>query len=108
MQQYNDIEQLNHEIGLLLDAIDTTPAEEEKSDLLVQTLLHLIGERQTFVQAIIESEDVTQQEVQAQLQLTQEFAAKANKALIHRRDLLTTRQSNKRKINVYKDIDLNR
>ncbi|WP_394128801.1 hypothetical protein [Shewanella maritima] len=103
-----NLAELNVEIEKLLIDIESSPAEDDKSDDLVQSLLDMVNKRQTFVSQFIDDDSIIANDLQKEIDLTQVFLAKATVALKHRQDLLSVRKSNKQKMNVYKSIESNR
>ncbi|MBR9726762.1 hypothetical protein ACFOD0_07715 [Shewanella intestini] len=108
MQNIKNIDQLNQNIEATLKNIADIPAEDEKSDELVQSLLELVGKRQSFVAQFISSDDIGADTLQKQLALTKKYTEQVKVALQHRQDLLSKGRSNKRQINVYQSINSNR
>lgn len=104
-----ELDQINEQLKKVLEKLSTTQAEDESSDELVSNLQELVRARQLLLDALLADESMTDRTyLQAQLELTRQFASQSTGLRADRQELLHLGSKSKRQINVYKTIDANR
>jgi hypothetical protein len=93
----------------LLEKLEKTQFEDDKSDTLVFKLQQVISARQILIgQIVADSQFEDRTYLQAQADRTLEFEHRAKKVLADREALLGGIRKGKRQTNLYKTIDSNR
>lgn len=107
---YSKLKLINDTIEDTLNQIDNIPAEDEQSDKLVSLLLECIGERQLYIDSMINDavDDTFAAFLSEQLLVTNNFVNRASKIMSHRQNLLNLKSTHQRQIKVYQNIDANR
>lgn len=106
------MKQLDELNELLLDTLhqlEKISAEDESADILVSKLLEQVKQRQVLLNTlVVESTENDRVYLDKQFDLTKVFIEKSNVIQSERQALLHAANINKRQINVYKAIDLDR
>ena len=105
-----ELELINETIEDTLNQIEKIPAENDQSDKLVSLLLECIGERQLYIDSMINDavDDTFAAYLLEQLLVTNDFVNRASKIMSHRQNLLNLKSTHQRQIKVYQNIDANR
>ncbi|MDF0532969.1 hypothetical protein PY479_01600 [Shewanella sp. A32] len=107
MVNETQLDELNKELGILMDEILSLPVDDENTEVLVSNLQDVVSRRQNLLSMYL-SEIKDKQLLKRQLLLSKKFEEKAKKILQQRQDLLSVMQKGKRQLNVYKSVDANR
>jgi len=103
------LEALNEQLLETLHQLEKMSAEDESADKLVSKLLEKVRQRQVLLNAlVVEPTEDCRAYLEKQFDLTKVFVEKSNIIQSEIQALLHAANKNKRQINVYKAIDLDR
>ncbi|GGM97538.1 MULTISPECIES: flagella biosynthesis chaperone for FliD, FliT [Shewanella] len=103
------LDELNSELLETLQLLEKIAAEDEASDDLVSKLLEQVERRQVLLNTLaVEPTEECRVYLEKQFDLTNELIEKSKIVQSERQVLLQMANRNKRQINVYKAIDLDR
>ncbi|QUN06849.1 flagella biosynthesis chaperone for FliD, FliT [Shewanella yunxiaonensis] len=107
MVNEKQLDELNKELGILMDEILSLPVDDEKTEILVSNLQGMVSRRQNLLSMYL-NEIKDKQLLNEQLLLSKKFEDTAKKIQQERQDLLSVLKKGKRQLNVYKSVDSNR